>query len=196
MNPIGSDRISTGPAIALESCAAGFLGVLGPIGLFTMAWGHSQRDPQVQSLGGLLFGAGFLCGGVLAIIATVFSSMLLYRVWKAIPTSARSTSPGEAIGFCFIPLFNLYWFFVAYAGFVRIAEDFSGRSGPRKMAAAHAICKCICVLTAWNPVLLMFVWLPSYLTWLVTIKGMAQQAQACLEATSAIARSDQAAVGR
>jgi len=42
--------------------------------------------------------------------------MLLYQLWKLIPADIARTTPGKAVGFCFIPLFNFYWMFVAWQG--------------------------------------------------------------------------------
>ena len=55
--------------------------------------------------------------GLAALPAVVFMYMLLYQLWKLIPADIARTSPGKAVGFCFIPLFNIfYWFFVAFGG--------------------------------------------------------------------------------
>jgi hypothetical protein len=72
-----------------------------------------------------LLGAGFplifLFIGIPAIIAgTVIYYILLYRFWLLIQDGKARTSPGKAVGFCFIPLFNIYWIYVAIVG---LAED-------------------------------------------------------------------------
>ena len=50
------------------------------------------------------------------IIGIIFLSMLLYRLWTVIPANIARTTPGRAVGFCFIPLFHYYWIFVAFWG--------------------------------------------------------------------------------
>jgi len=52
----------------------------------------------------------------------VYSLIILYRAWRLIPPSQARTKPGLAVGFLFIPLFNLYWFFVAFWG---LATDYN-----------------------------------------------------------------------
>ena len=47
---------------------------------------------------------------------------LTYKMWKAIQDGHARTTPGQAVGFLFIPFFNLYWVFQTYRGF---AEDFN-----------------------------------------------------------------------
>ena len=46
----------------------------------------------------------------------VLQYILTYRFWQVIQDGQQRTTPGRAVGFLFIPLFNLYWFFVAYVG--------------------------------------------------------------------------------
>lgn len=79
----------------------------------------------------LSFGFGVLIGilyytneklaGVLSLLlfplfitATVFWSILHYRCWKALPQQFRATTPGKAVGYLFIPFFNLYWSFISF----------------------------------------------------------------------------------
>lgn len=45
--------------------------------------------------------------------------VLIYKLWSLIQDGFASTSPGRAVGFMFIPLFNLYWLFRAVWGFAR-----------------------------------------------------------------------------
>ena len=60
---------------------------------------------------------GYVVGCVLVVIASViFQYLLLYQGWKSIPSDIARTTPGKAIGFLFIPIFNFYWMFIAYNG--------------------------------------------------------------------------------
>jgi hypothetical protein len=58
----------------------------------------------------------------LTIAAVVFSYMLLYRSWLLLQGHGARTTPGRAVGFCFIPVFFFYWWFVAYAGLESTAQ--------------------------------------------------------------------------
>lgn len=61
-----------------------------------------------------------LIAGVPVIIAsTVLSSILLYHLWSLIQDGTARTTPGKAVGFCFIPIFGFYWYFVAYYGLAK-----------------------------------------------------------------------------
>ncbi len=55
------------------------------------------------------------------LLGNIFSLKLLYRAWKFVLNQAKYyqldlnvKSAGQAIGFLFIPFFNLYWVFVVY----------------------------------------------------------------------------------
>lgn len=56
---------------------------------------------------------------LLLIPTTILYCMWLYQSWKAVPPEFRSATPGQAVGFLFIPLFNLYWVFRAVPGLSR-----------------------------------------------------------------------------
>ncbi len=51
------------------------------------------------------------------VIATIFHLTMVYKMWKSIQDGTPRTSPGKAVGFLFIPFFNLYWLFQVYPGF-------------------------------------------------------------------------------
>lgn len=53
------------------------------------------------------------------VFEVVVVMVLFYRMWAAIQDGHARTSPGKAVGFLFIPLYNLYWVFVAIWGFAK-----------------------------------------------------------------------------
>ncbi|MBO4303421.1 MAG: hypothetical protein J6A21_02430 [Lentisphaeria bacterium] len=64
----------------------------------------------------ILFCAGCVTSGSIAAI------VLLYRYWKFLPAEEAETTPAKAVGYFFIPLFNLYWSFVAYVKLSRTLD--------------------------------------------------------------------------
>ncbi len=58
--------------------------------------------------------------------------VLLYRCWALIQDGYPQTTPGKAVGFWFIPVFNLYWVFVAVRG---LAEDLNRYASRRRLRA-------------------------------------------------------------
>jgi hypothetical protein len=58
----------------------------------------------------------------IAIYVFVVVSVFIYKAWASIQDGHVRTGPCKALGFLFIPLFNLYWIFQAFWGF---AVDFN-----------------------------------------------------------------------
>lgn len=57
--------------------------------------------------GMLLFGIALFC---------VCFGVFIYKAWSFIQDGYAQTTPGKAVGFLFIPFFNIYWIFVAFYG--------------------------------------------------------------------------------
>ena len=60
-----------------------------------------------------------LLGIALLVVNVIFSCMLLYKAWQAIQGGQARTTPEKAVGFIFIPVYNFYWYFIAYWAFAR-----------------------------------------------------------------------------
>ena len=50
-------------------------------------------------------------------ILTITICVLWYRAWTLLQAGDVMTTPGKAVGFLFIPIFNLYWLFKVSYGF-------------------------------------------------------------------------------
>ena len=74
----------------------------------------------------------FVMGIISFIAAFVISYILLYRFWAVIQDGKARTNPSKAVGFCFIPLFNIYWNYVATVG---LAEDINRYCREKNIAA-------------------------------------------------------------
>jgi len=64
---------------------------------------------------------------VAMIFAAVLLCIIFHRSWAAIQDGHARTTPGKAVGFLFIPLFNLYWIFQALPGFAKDYNRFIAR---------------------------------------------------------------------
>jgi hypothetical protein len=63
------------------------------------------------------------------IYCTVIQMILIYKAWQAIQDGHQRTTPGKAVGFQFIPLFNYYWIFQAIWGFSKDFNAYNERYG-------------------------------------------------------------------
>ena len=87
-------------------------GVLGTLGL-VLAIQKGAKSTLI---------ATFAAADVFLICSVAIEYMLFYKMWAAIKDSQTSISPGKAVGFLFIPVFNLYWALLMVTGF---AEDYN-----------------------------------------------------------------------
>jgi hypothetical protein len=104
--------------------------------------GDADRDIQRALALTLLVGTLFT-----AIIIAVFIMMILYRAWKAIQDEQVRTTPGKAIGYLFIPLFNFYWLFVAVGGFAAAFNRYAARHRIAARQLSPALFYTHCVLS-------------------------------------------------
>lgn len=98
----------------------------------------SLRTSMNVYLTSLYIGLGFLFLGLLFIrnnvsvfmligasiallVSSIYVLILIYRLWERVIEESRLNgiecpveTPGKAVGFLFIPFFNLYWIFIAY----------------------------------------------------------------------------------
>ena len=90
----------------------------------------------------ILMAAGLLTCGLTTIAGFVFMYILLYKFWKFIPyqESYYVTTPGKAVGFCFIPFFSFYWIFVAFR---KLAEFYQRYTATPIVTYATVMCACV-----------------------------------------------------
>jgi hypothetical protein len=104
--------------------------------------GGSPEIAVTRSAGfGMLF---FVIGWIFLMVSAVFFYINLYRAWSCLQAGTPRTTPGKAVGFLFIPVFNLYWFFVAIAGLAtdwnRIVAGYADlRAAPRLNATLFVL---------------------------------------------------------
>ncbi len=64
----------------------------------------------------------FAAADVFLVCSVAIELMLFYKMWAAVKDSQPSISPGRAVGFLFIPVFNIYWALLMLTGFT---EDYN-----------------------------------------------------------------------
>jgi hypothetical protein len=63
------------------------------------------------------------------LIAQIAMYVFIYKQWKAIDDGQARTTPGKAVGFLFIPFFNIYWIFNIFFGWVTDYNKYVQRYG-------------------------------------------------------------------
>lgn len=81
---------------------------------------------------------------LLVIASAVMLVVLLYKLWASIQPTR--TTPGKAIGFLFIPLFNFYWVFRVYRGWSVEANRFVQQHGIEAPRSSVGLATALCVL--------------------------------------------------
>ena len=74
----------------------------------------------------LLVGLGLVLSAF-SLVHIVVLCIFWHRAWRSIQDEHCRTTPGKAVGFLFIPVFNLYWAFVMLWGFAKDYNAFCRR---------------------------------------------------------------------
>ena len=80
------------------------------------------------------------------IFGAVMAMILLYKMWAAIQGPTARTTPGKAVGFLFIPFFNIYWLFVAYWGWAVDYNKFTASRGLQAKRAPEGLFLAMCIV--------------------------------------------------
>ena len=104
--------------------------------------------------------------GIFSLVASILWLVnfikLFYRYWTCVGTGDRHT-PGQMVGFCFIPFFGLYWIFRAVWGLAKRLRTL----GCANVNPAMALVLCI-LICVWNAACLVwFTALPAYIAMMV-----------------------------
>lgn len=90
--------------------------------------GEENLDNTLITIGGVVIAVAV----ILYIILIVLTLKYLYRCWLIVNTATGGyvkATPGQAVGFLFIPFFNLYWVYVAYYGWSQEYNKISAQHG-------------------------------------------------------------------
>ncbi|TAE90861.1 MAG: DUF4339 domain-containing protein [Verrucomicrobia bacterium] len=76
----------------------------------------AQNDPENAATAGGFGGILLLLSVVAHVASAIFYCIIIYRAWLCLKAGAPRTTPGSAVGLMFVPLYNIYWMFVAING--------------------------------------------------------------------------------
>lgn len=86
-----------------------YIGAIVGGGILSIAFLVLSMDPKTTEMAAAV--------PVPILIVTIFHLMMVYKMWASIQDGAPRMTPGKAVGFLFIPFFNIYWLFQVYPGF-------------------------------------------------------------------------------
>ena len=102
-------------------------------------------------------GVGLLIGLIIITIAMILSYIFVYRAWYLLQPGGARTSPGKAVGFLFIPIFQYYWSFVCYHGWAqdwnRIRKSHSNLTSIPAVSEGLFLTNPICLLATALPLI-------------------------------------------
>ena len=81
----------------------------------------------------------FLCGGG-----------ILHTLWHLIPAEEAKTTPGKAIGFLFVPFFNLYWNFITFYSFAEALNNQTRHREIKNKKISKWLCLGFCIFSTLN----------------------------------------------
>lgn len=114
----------------------------------------SQPESMAQPMVGIAFMA---LGGICYIVGIILGLIYLYRAWFILQPGGAKTTPGKAVGFLFIPLYSLYWIFVAYGSWAtdwnRITSSYTNLTHAPKVNAGLFLAFPISIICACVPLL-------------------------------------------
>jgi hypothetical protein len=94
----------------------------------------------------------FIAAGCVLLYSVAVKCVFIYQVWSVIPDRAARMAPAKAVGFLFIPLFNLYWVFQALWGLSRDYNSFLKRSSLNTPGLPEPLFLGYCIISALTPV--------------------------------------------
>jgi predicted RNA-binding Zn-ribbon protein involved in translation (DUF1610 family) len=120
------------------------------------------------------FAALVIVGLVLMAVGAVSHLVLVYKLWKVVQDGRAQTTPGCAVGFMFIPCFNIYWQFVAVWGLAkelnRISRDY--HIGAPEASESHALAGCVLYCCRLVPYLNALAMLAEFVISIVLFKNL------------------------
>ncbi len=111
---------------------------------------------QAEMIWGVLFCVGIGIGVIFLVIGFIFFYILHYIYWELVQKEGVLTTPGKAIGYLFIPFYNLYWIFVSFRGLaIEINKTLKQKNitTEKKASIGLATAFCILMLSCMIPIL-------------------------------------------
>lgn len=137
--------------------------------------GQRGRGPAEPPLAMIAF---FGLGGLVLLAGAITYLVLLYKLWTTVQDGRARTTPGYAVGFLFIPCFNIYWQFVSFWGLSkelnRVSREYN--VGAPQVNEGIALAACILPFCGWVPFVGAFAGLALIICAIIAVKQMCDAA--------------------
>jgi hypothetical protein len=72
------------------------------------------------------------------VINAIYFILMIWKMWSSIKDEETPITSDKAVGFMFIPFFNIYWLFVVWGSFPKYYNDYVDRN-QRTISFEHAL---------------------------------------------------------
>lgn len=131
-----------------------------------------------------------LYGLIPSIYLIVVHCVFWYKAWASIQDGSARATPCRAIGFMFIPFFNLYWIFQAIWGFARDYNSYIARHVISVPTRNESVFLALCIMAivggvlGWVPVLGFILGAVTIVLMIVVISTVCDAINSLPEATA------------
>lgn len=117
---------------------------------------------------------GILIGIAAVILGLTMICLLLYKAWQQIQGQYARTTPAKAVGFMFIPFFNIYWIFMAYWGYAQDYNAFLQKMNIEVAPLKENLFLAFCILAACSyiPYINILAAIPAMIVSIIVYKKM------------------------
>ena len=156
------------PVPNVKRCSFGLYLILSLLGIGIIVGGYVKMIANLQSVttpdeleassssAFVLIGVG----GLFFLGALIYRLIIVYRSWLILQPGNPTSTPGKAVGFLFIPFFNLYWMFIAYwkwsVDYTRITSQYPGLQAAPKVSSGLFLTGCILFIVSNVPIISIF----------------------------------------
>lgn len=140
-------------------------------GIVDVMSGAVDSNSEELTTGMIIAAIGAIPGMILYVLFFVY----LYRCWKIVNIASNGqtkSTPGKAVGFLFIPAFNLYWIFVGFYGWATEYNRLLGNSNGKPVIAGLFLTYCILLIISIIPFMIILTALPMFIIWIITYVQM------------------------
>lgn len=121
------------------------------------------------------------------LFGAIVMAVLWYRMWAAIQDGNARTTPGKAVGYFFIPFFNIYWAFQAIWGYAKDFNKYIQRHDVKTQQLPESLFLTFTILcfTGWIPTLGLLLIIFNYFIGLVMVYKICDGVNAIVSSSSA-----------